>query len=68
MAEYAIAGSYLEFMEWRKTDLDARRGVVYLTPERAELRTERGRLHRIGSWERSPALEAALRLEAKTAS
>jgi hypothetical protein len=51
-------------MEWRKADLDARRGVVYLTPERAELHTEPGTLHRAGRWERSPALEAALRLEA----
>lgn len=65
MAEYAVAGSYLEFMEWRQADLEARRHVVYLTPERATAHTEPGTLHRIGSWQRSPALEAALRLEAR---
>ena len=66
MREYVIAGSYTEFMRWRKEDLEARKHVVYLTAERAEGFTERGVLHRVGSWRDSAALEGALRLEEPT--
>lgn len=65
---YAIAGSFGEFMIWRSADRKGRSKVVYLaTAERAEqaARTgSRGVLYRIGTWERSPAREAAERLEA----
>ena len=63
--EYAVAGSYMEFMAWRKDDLEARKRVIYLTAERAAEHRTLGTLHRIGTWQDSPALEAAKRLEAK---
>ena len=63
MPEYAIAGSYAKFMAWRKEEPEGRRHVTYLTPQRALGRTEKGVLHRIGTWEESVALEAALSLE-----
>jgi hypothetical protein len=66
--EYAIAGSFGEFMIWRSGDREGRSNVIYLaTAERAEqaARTgSRGVVHRIGSWETSPARDAAERLEA----
>lgn len=61
--EYAVAGSYSEFMAWRREDLEARQRVIYLTPERARASREKGVVHRIGSWMSSPALEAAERLD-----
>ena len=63
MPEYAIAGSYAEFMAWRNEDREVRKNVVYLTLERTLGRTEKGVLYRIGAWKDSPALEAALALE-----
>jgi hypothetical protein len=63
--QYAIAGTYREFMAWRREDLEGRGGVIYLTAERAAQHTEPGVFHRIGTWQESPALEAAERLEAK---
>jgi hypothetical protein len=61
--EYAIAGSYSEFLRWRSEDPKARARVTFLaTAERAEGR-EPGVLHRIGTWETSPASEAAEALE-----
>ena len=64
--EYAIAGSFGEFMIWRSADRDGRSHVTYLpTAERAEqiARTgPQGVLHRIGSWEKSPARAAAEKL------
>ena len=66
-AEYAIAGSYREFMEWRAQDPARRKRVIFLgTAERAEqLATwvPKGVLHRIGTWETSPARDAAEALE-----
>jgi hypothetical protein len=65
--EYAIAGSFGEFMIWRSGDRKGRGNVIYLaSAERAEqaARTgSRGVLHRIGSWKTSPARDAAERLE-----
>jgi hypothetical protein len=53
--EYAIAGSFGEFMIWRSADRKGRSRVKYLaTAERAE-ELPPGTLHCIGSWERSPA-------------
>ena len=64
MREYAIAGTYLEFMRWVRENRKERSAVIFLnTPERCEGR-EPGVLHRIGNWQESPALEAALKLEA----
>ena len=64
MREYAIAGSYYEFMTWVREDKKNRSGVIFLnTPERCQGR-EPGVLHRVGSWEQSPAFPAALKLEA----
>ena len=63
MREYAIAGSYYEFMTWVKEDKKHRSGVIFLnTPERCQGR-EPGVLHRIGNWQESAALEAAEGLE-----
>jgi hypothetical protein len=66
-AEYAIAGSFGEFMIWRSGDREGRSNVIYLpTAERAEQAARagsRGVLHRIGSWRTSPARDAAERLE-----
>ena len=63
MREYAIAGSYLEFIRWVRENRRERSGVIFLnTPERCEGR-EPGVLHRIGNWQESAALEAALKLE-----
>jgi hypothetical protein len=63
--EYAIAGSYGEFVEWLRHY--ARTDVCYLTKERAELYLARGApkgvLHRIGNWQKSPARVAAEALE-----
>ena len=61
--EYAVAGSYSEFMRWRQDDLEARRNVVLLTAERVPHFTEPGMLHRIGAWEQSSAMPEALRLD-----
>lgn len=65
--EYAIAGSFGEFMIWRSADREGRCHVIYLgTAERAEqavLKGSRGIVHRIGAWESSPARAAAERLE-----
>jgi len=63
--EYAVAGSYMEFMRWRKDDLEARKHIIYLTAERVPHYTEPGVLHRIGDWEESPAIPAALALEVR---
>lgn len=63
MPEYAIAGTYTEFMRWRAEKPKERAHVIYLVPERLEGR-EPGILHRIGTWENSPVLERALELEA----
>lgn len=66
--QYAIGGSYADFIQWRKADLKARRYVSYLTRERAqiliELGARRGMLHRLPGWETSPARDLAERLEA----
>jgi len=65
--EYAIAGTHREFLDWvaRKPE---RREIAYLTKERAEALVNgggrKGKLHRIGMWERSEARELAERLEA----
>ena len=63
--QYAIAGRYAEFMEWRKRHTGLH--VSYLTRERAKFMlakgAPRGVLHRIGTWETSPARRAAERLE-----
>jgi hypothetical protein len=63
--EYAIAGTYREFMEWQRRH--AQTDVRFLTKERAEMYLARGArpgvLHRIGNWQTSPALDAALSLE-----
>lgn len=67
---YAIAGTITEWYDWYRTwrqghpDVEVR----YLTRDRARayLRAgmPRGVLHRIGTWERSPARELAEQLEA----
>jgi len=55
-------------MRWWKADPVRRRGVSFLTLERAQIMVDqgaaRGRLHRIEGWETSPARELAERLEA----
>ena len=61
--EYAITGSYVEFMNWRKEDPVGRANVIYLTAERAAQHTMPGLLHLVGTWEESPALADALQLE-----
>jgi hypothetical protein len=61
--EYPIAGSYTAFLPWRSEDPKVRARVTFLaTAERAEGR-EPGVLHRIGTWETSPARGAAEGLE-----
>jgi hypothetical protein len=64
--EYAIAGSYKEFLDWTDGRAERRR-IAYLTKERAQSLLDRGarkgKLHRIGMWERSEARELAERLE-----
>ena len=64
--EYAVAGSYREFMVWAREE-KSRGSVSYLTKERAAELVDQGAakgvLHRIGKWEESPALDDALRLE-----
>ena len=65
--EYAIAGSYKEFLDWADGRRERRR-VAYLTKERAQTLLTRGarkgKLYRIGMWERSEARELAEKLEA----
>ena len=65
--EYAIAGSYQEFVEWRRQDPELRGDVIYLfNARRAEelaVWAPMGKLHRIGTWETSPAREVAEKLE-----
>lgn len=61
--EYAIAGTYLEFMQWVRQDKASRSGVIFLNAaERCEGRKP-SVLHRIGNWQESPAFPPALRLE-----
>ena len=67
--EYAIAGSYLEFQQWRRADPKKRGKVIYLhSAERVESMlaqgVPKGVLHRIGAWETSPARTIAEQLEA----
>ena len=61
--EPPIAGSWLEFRRWLWEDPQARKHVDYLTPDRAKKLMKRGapkgKLHRIGTWETSPARAAA---------
>ena len=65
--EYAIAGTHREFLDWvaRKPE---RRRITFLTKERAQdlvdRKVRKGKLHRIGMWERSEARELAEQLEA----
>jgi len=63
--EYAIAGSWTEFRRWQAEHPG--REVHYLTKDRAEEYLKwgmpRGVLHRVGTWETSPARKAAERLE-----
>ena len=65
--QYAIAGSHREFLDWAARHPE-RRGITYLTKELAQRMLERGarkgKLHRVGMWERSEARELAERLEA----
>jgi hypothetical protein len=62
--EYAIAGSYADYMVWKRTHPSS---VSYLTRERARIMIDRGAargvLHRLSGWESSPARELAERLE-----
>lgn len=62
--EYAIAGSYADFLHFRRT---LPRYVAYLTRERAEQLlakgAAKGRLHRLPGWETSEARAAAEQLE-----
>ena len=61
--QYAIAGTYAEFLAWCNEDPKTRRRVTLLDmPERAKGRAP-GVLHRIGTWQTSPARDAAERLE-----
>ena len=61
--QYAISGTYAEFLAWCNEEPRTRRRVTFLDrPERAVGRAP-GVLHRIGPWESSPAREAAERLE-----
>jgi len=64
--EYAIAGNYREFLDWTNGRADRRR-IAYLTKELAQNLLDRGarkgKLHRIGMWERSEARELAEKLE-----
>ena len=66
-AEYAIAGTYREFLDWSNGRPERRR-VEFLTRERAQALLDKGarkgKLHRIGMWERSDARDLAERLEA----
>jgi hypothetical protein len=69
LPEYAIAGTYAEFLRWRGEDLEQRAHVTYLgSVKRVQLLVRwarpRGVLHRIGTWESAPAREAATQLEA----
>jgi hypothetical protein len=62
--EYAIAGSYADYMVWKRTHPSS---VSYLTLERAEQLVargaQRGVLHRLTGWESSPARDLAEQLE-----
>jgi hypothetical protein len=64
--EYAIAGSHREFLDWAARQ-PGRRGITYLTKELAQSLLDRGarkgKLHRIGMWERSDARDLAEKLE-----
>jgi hypothetical protein len=64
--EYAIAGTYREFLDWSNGRAD-RRHIEYLTRDRAQALVRqgarKGKLHRIGMWERSEARELAEKLE-----
>lgn len=66
--EYAIAGSHREFVDWRRENPKLRGHVIYLfNAQRAEQLAKwvpKGKLHRIGTWETSPARAAAEELEA----
>jgi hypothetical protein len=64
--EYAIAGTWLEYHNWKRQHPEL--GIVsYLTKERAEILlakgAPRGVLHRAPGWETSDARELAERLE-----
>ena len=61
--EYAIAGTYAEFVAWCNEEPRTRRRVTLLDmPERARGKPP-GVLHRLPGWETSAAREAAERLE-----
>ena len=66
---YAIAGTFSEWYLWERVWRQENPGVevAYLTKGRALAFLRRGYpkgvLHRIGSWESSPAREAAKELE-----
>ena len=64
--EYAIAGSYKEFLDWTDRRKERRR-ITYLTRQLAETLLKQGarriKVHRIGMWERSEARELAEKLE-----
>lgn len=67
--EYAIAGSWLEYHNWKRQHPEL--GIIsYLTKERAEILlakgAPRGVLHRAPGWETSDARELAERLEDST--
>ena len=66
--EYAIAGSYREFLDWRRADPGKRDAVMYIFSEEQarELASwaPKGVLHRIGNWRASPARSVAEQLEA----
>jgi hypothetical protein len=63
--EYAIAGTYRDYMVWKPTYPAP---VSFLTRERAEqflaAGVPKGKLHRLAGWETSDARELAERLEA----
>ena len=61
--EYAIAGSYLAFLEWRREDVPARKRVRFLAEPENARGQPKGIVHRLDGWERSPAREAAEGLE-----
>jgi len=62
--QYVIAGSYLEYVTWRREDLERARGVHLLTESDRFDELEPGVVHRAPGWERSPVLQEALELEA----
>lgn len=63
MREYVIAGSYGEYIAWRRANLERASRAHYLSEADDFERMEPGVVHRAPGWERSPVLERALELE-----